>query len=29
MNKARLNIATSKLVGNSGQLDWLPRNPRT
>ncbi len=28
MNKARLNIATSKLVGNSGQLDWLPRNPR-
>ena len=29
MNKARLNIATSKLVGNTGQLDWLPRNPRT
>lgn len=29
MNKARLTIATSKLVGNSGQLDWLPRNPRT
>lgn len=29
MNKARLNIATSKLVGNSGQMDWLPRNPRT
>lgn len=29
MNKARLNIATSKLVGNSGQLEWLPRNPRT
>ena len=28
MNKARLNIAVSKLVGNSGQLDWLPRNPR-
>ncbi len=28
MNKARLNIATSKLVGNSGQLEWLPRNPR-
>lgn len=28
MNKARLTIATSKLVGNSGQLDWLPRNPR-
>lgn len=29
MNKARLNIATSKLVGNKGQLPWLPRNPRT
>lgn len=29
MNKARLTIVTSKLVGNSGQLDWLPRNPRT
>ena len=28
MNKARLNIATSKLVGNSGQLPWLPKNPR-
>lgn len=28
MNKARLTIATSKLVGNNGQLDWLPRNPR-
>ena len=28
MNKARLNIVVSKLVGNSGQLDWLPRNPR-
>ena len=28
MNKARLQIVTSKLVGNSGQLDWLPRNPR-
>ena len=28
MNKARLNITVAKLVGNSGQLDWLPRNPR-
>jgi len=28
MNKARLNIAVSKLVGNNGQLDWLPKNPR-
>ena len=28
MNKARLNIATSKLVGNTGQLPWLPKNPR-
>lgn len=28
MNKARLNIAVSKLVGNTGQLSWLPRNPR-
>lgn len=28
MNKARLYIATSKLVGNTGQLPWLPKNPR-
>ena len=28
MEKARLNIVTSKLVGNTGQLEWLPRNPR-
>jgi len=28
MNKARLNISVAKLVGNNGQLDWLPRNPR-
>jgi len=28
MNKARLDITVSKLVGNNGQLDWLPKNPR-
>ena len=28
MNKARLNIVTSKLSGNTGQLPWLPKNPR-
>jgi len=28
MNKARLNIVTSKLVGNDGRLPWLPKNPR-
>lgn len=28
MNKARLDIVISKLSGNSGQLPWLPKNPR-
>lgn len=28
MNKARLDIVVGKLVGNTGQLPWLPRNPR-
>lgn len=28
MNKARLDIVISKLTGNSGQLSWLPKNPR-
>ena len=29
MNKARLDIPVSKLSGNSGQLPWLPKNPRS
>ena len=29
MKKERLLIETSKLLLNEGQLDWLPRNPRT
>ena len=28
MNKARLDIAVFKLIGNDGRLDWLPTNPR-
>ena len=28
MQKTRQQIALSKLVGNSGQLQWLPKNPR-
>ena len=29
MKKERLLIETSKLLLNEGQLDWLPRNPKT
>lgn len=28
MNKARLDIAVGKLIGNDGRLEWLPKNPR-
>ena len=28
MKKTRITVPVAKMSGNSGQLDWLPRNPR-